>query len=148
MKVAILAFAALSTSALLNARAQIIQTAIPNSSWSVSTIAGSNPTCSMVGVVGQGRLSLTVLGAVPGVVHLQLDKHAWSMAPGNQVHTTFHFMGHPNVQLSGIKGGASTLFNLTQADLPASMLLSAVGFGADQHDKSLKASLPWVPSPH
>ncbi len=105
---------------LPQAHAQVMQTRIPNSPWSVSAIAGSNPACSMDGLVGQGTLSLTVLGDVPGFVHLQLDKRA-SSTPGGPARAVFHFAGYPDVSLSALTGGASMLFNLTAAELPAWM---------------------------
>ncbi len=114
MKAAIPAVLALSIASMPGAHAQVTHTGIPDSPWSVSTIAGGNPACSMVGLVGRGRLSLTILGEVPGVVHLQLDKQAWSMTPGSAIRATFRFAGYPDVLLSGLQGGAaSVLFNLT-----------------------------------
>jgi hypothetical protein len=108
------------------ARAQT-QTGIPNSPWTVTAVSGSSPACTLSGIAGQGRLSLTVLGSSPGVVRLQLDKPAWSIPPGDQVRAIFHFAGLPDVSLSGMAGGSLT-FNLAAPEFPAWMH----GFSAAQ----------------
>jgi hypothetical protein len=126
MRAAALAAAAILFAIAPQARAQP-QTAIPNSPWTVAAVAGSSPACTLSGIVGQGRLSLTVLGSAPGVVRLQLDKSAWSMPPGGEVRAIFHFAGLPDVSLSAISAG-SLLFNLAAPDFPVWMH----GFSAAQ----------------
>ena len=76
----------------------------------------------MSGDVASGRLNLTILGDVPGVVHLQLDKASWSFRPGSQVRFAMLFAGYPGVSITGIRGGGSSvLSNLTAENLPAWM---------------------------
>ena len=122
MRAVVLAIAVLSVAAVRDAHAREAPTTSANSPWHMSMIPGINPACILSGLVGQGELSLVVLGAVPGVVHLQLDKRGWSLAAGRPVRAISHFPGYADVSLTALPGGsASLLFNLTSADLPAWM---------------------------
>ena len=117
MKAAVLA-ASLSVLGMTCARAQVTSTVIPNSPWTVSTIGGSNPVCTLMGMVGQGRLNFLVYGGNPGSIRVQLDRQGWTLATGKQVRAIFHFAGAPDVPLTGLKGeNASTLFLMPPDDV-------------------------------
>ena len=108
----------LSISAIAPARAQVSPTVIPNSPWTVSTVRGSTQLCTLMGLVGQGRLNLLVYGGNPGSVRVQLDRQDWTLATGKQVRAIFHFAGTPDVSLNGLKGeNASVLFLMTPNDV-------------------------------